>query len=156
MLPEEPALPIMGKAIAFVSLIVLCSFGFVLFQLLRHVPRGASAPAGPAPMLVNREDGTVYDVSLQLSRFERRLMEEEKRSQQLRDELDALRTERDTLNGQVEELQGEVRRLRRQVSETPAARPQQQAPAGPAPVPGNGPVTPAPLPGEPVGPSPGG
>ena len=146
----------MGKAIAFVSLIVLCSFGFVLFQLLRHVPKGASAPAGPAPVLVNRDDGTVYDVSLDLARIERRVIEEEKRSQQLQEELDTIRQERDGLVGQVEDLQAEVRRLRRQVSELPTQRPEPSQPPRATPTPGNAPVTPIPGPGEgPVNPTPG-
>lgn len=129
----------MGRAIAIAFFLVLLSIGFVLLQLWTRRPTGATATTPPRtqPMFATRDDGSVYAVSLQLTQFEKRLVEEEERSRKLLQELDAMRKERAELGQQVDQLQGEVQRLRRQVAE-PRERP--APPPGNAPA--NAPVTP--------------
>lgn len=133
----------MGRAIAVAFLVVVLSIGFVLLQLWTRRSAAAPAPARRQQMFVTRDDGSVYAVSLQLTQFEKRLMEEEERTRRLLDELATLRTERAMLDRRVEELQEEVRRLRRQV--TPPATPPGPQPEDPAPNPPDGvPVVPEP------------
>lgn len=127
----------MGRAITIASVLVLCSFAFVFYQLWIRRPASASPVRGPAQMLETREDGSVYAVSTEIDRFEKRLIEEEKRWVKLEAELQAMRKEREELRKTIEDLQGDVRRLRRQVAERHA--PPSQLPT-PAPV--NPPVTP--------------
>lgn len=79
-------------------------------------------------MFVTRDDGSVYAVSLQLTQFEQRLVEEEERSRKLLEEVDAVRKEREALTKDVAQLQEELRRLRRQVTQ-PVTRPPANAPA---------------------------
>ncbi len=148
----------MGRAILVVSIIVLCSFIFVLLQLWQRAPAGVvPAPAGGAPVLEMRDDGSVYAVSLRLKRLEERLMEAEKRAVDLEQSLTSARTERDELKGQVNRLEGEVSRLQRRLEE---ASPQSVLPPANAPTevtpPTEPPVTPT-LPGPmpPTTPTPG-
>lgn len=112
----------MGRAIGIAFLLVVFSVGFVLLRL--GTRRSTSAPAPPRrqQMFVTRDDGSVYAVSLQLTQFEQRLMEEEERSRKLQEQLEALRKERDAMGKSMEQLQEELRRLRRQVTQ-PAPRP---------------------------------
>jgi small-conductance mechanosensitive channel len=121
----------MGRAIAVAFLLVVFSIGFVLLQLWTR--RSATPPpsARRQPMFVTRDDGSVYAVSLQLTQFEQRLVEEEERSRKLLQEVDAVRKEREALTKDVAQLQEELRRLRRQVTQ-PAAPPPSNAPAEPA------------------------
>jgi septal ring factor EnvC (AmiA/AmiB activator) len=108
----------MGRAIVVLSIIVLCSFAFVLAQLLLR--RGHGSPTTlAAPMMATDEDGTVYAVKAKLERFERRLMDSEKRSGALMQQVSTLETEREQLRGQVEELRSEIRKLRKQLSPAP-------------------------------------
>lgn len=120
----------MGRAIAVAFLLVVFSIGFVLLQLWTR--RSATPPpsARRQPMFVTRDDGSVYAVSLQLTQFEQRLVEEEERSRKLLQEVDAVRKEREALTKDVAQLQEELRRLRRQVTQ-PAAPPPSNAPAEP-------------------------
>ncbi|HEU4752287.1 MAG TPA: hypothetical protein VFU47_04190 [Armatimonadota bacterium] len=135
----------MGKAIGVALLFVVLAFGFVLFQLSQQAPRDRRPSARPGPVLEMREDGSVYAVSLQLSQFERRLMEEEKRSEQLLTELETMRGERVKLEQRLGEVQEDLRKLRRQLAERPAA---------PVPAP-NGPASVVPAPNGPgAGPAP--
>jgi len=122
----------MGKLIGFVFFLVLCSFGFVLLQLsLRRPARGPSVPRASSTMLEIQEDGSVYAVGLRLSRLEDRLVEEEKYSGALREEITALRAERAELTRQLDVLRGEVRTLRTQVNRpAPPVRPPVQPPPG--------------------------
>lgn len=143
----------MGRAIAIAFFLVLFSIGFVLLQLWTRRPSGATAATPPRtqPMFATRDDGSVYAVSLQLTQFEKRLVEEEERSRKLLQELETLRKERAGLGDQVDQLQGELQRLRRQVAErdrpappvTPAPG---TAPAAPVTPPEGTPVVPAPTP----------
>ena len=125
----------MRKAIAILSFVVLCSFSFVALSLAARRPARVGVPSGPPAILQTQPDGSVYAVSLQLSKFERRLMEEEKLSERLQNELNAVRQSRDDLADQVDELLGELRRLKRQVAESqrPAPHPV------PTPAPANSP-----------------
>jgi hypothetical protein len=116
----------MGRAIAFLSFVVLCSFAFVFWQLWVKRPARPVGPAMAAPALDMMDDGSVYAVRLRLDRFERRLMEEEERSGKLQQALDELGTQRTELEGRITALQAEVRRLRRQAAE-------RQTPPTPAP-----------------------
>lgn len=103
-------------------------------------------------MFVTRDDGSVYAVSLQLTQFEQRLVEEEERSRKLLQEVDTVRKEREELAKHVEQLQEELRRLKRQVAQ-PIAPPPSDSPEAPpspdgsTPPDGVAPVTPAPPPG---------
>lgn len=140
----------MGRAIAIAFFLVLFSIGFVLLQLWSRRPTGVTAATPPRtqPMFATRDDGSVYAVSLQLTQFEKRLVEEEERSRKLLQELESLRKERTDLGQQVDQLEGEIQRLRRQVAERERTAP-------PANAPGNAPVTPATPPdGTPVTPTP--
>jgi septal ring factor EnvC (AmiA/AmiB activator) len=131
----------MGRAIVISALLVLCSFAFVFVQLWVRRPAVAGPLRSPNTVLETREDGSVYAVSLQIEKFEKRLAAEEKRWIQLQTDLEAIRKERDELKTSLEDVQSELRRLRRQVAE----RRQPTAPA-PAPAPGNGPDVPVPVP----------
>lgn len=140
----------MGRAITIASILVFCSFAFVLYQLWIRRPVSASpTPRGPAPLLESRADGSVYAVSVEIDKLEKRLIDEEKRWVKLETELEAMRKQREELQKSVEELQGEVRRLRRQVNErnTPPAEPRStlpptNPPEGPTPPPVEGGTTP--------------
>jgi hypothetical protein len=142
----------MGRAIAIAFFLVLFSIGFVLLQLRTRRPSGVTAATPPRtqPMFATRDDGSVYAVSLQLTQFEKRLVEEEERSRKLLQELATLRKERTDLGEQVDTLQGEVQRLRRQVAEPrerpvpPVATPPGVTPAPPA-APDGAPVIPTPV-----------
>jgi hypothetical protein len=135
----------MGRAIAILTIIVLCSFGFVGLQLWFRRAASPPAPSGPAPLLENMDDGSLYAVGLRLSRFEERLMASEKRDGKLAEDLDASRQENDALRRQIDDLQAEVRRLRRQVAERPRPVAPANAPvAPPANAPAPAPVTPVP------------
>jgi peptidoglycan hydrolase CwlO-like protein len=139
----------MGRAIAIAFFLVLFSIGFVLLQLWTRRPTGVTAATPPRtqPMFATRDDGSVYAVSLQLTQFEKRLVEEEERSRKLLQELETLRKERTDLGQEVDQLQGEIQRLRRQVAERDRPAP------SPANAPGNAPVTPVTPPdGNPVTP----
>lgn len=143
----------MGRAIAIAFLIVLLSIGFVLLQLWTRRPTGvtASTPPRTQPMFATRDDGSVYAVSLQLTQFEKRLVEEEERSRKLLQELEVIRKERTELGQQVDQLQGEIQRLRRQLAERerpapPPAAPPGDTPATPVTPPEGTPVTPIPTP----------
>jgi hypothetical protein len=103
----------MGKAIAVMTMIVMCSFAFVVLHLTLRKPAGASNLRGPGPLLEVREDGSIAAVDVQMSLFEQRLIDAEKRSLKLEQELEAARKDREELETRVTELQGEVRRLRR-------------------------------------------
>jgi septal ring factor EnvC (AmiA/AmiB activator) len=140
----------MGKAIAVALAAVVLAFGFVLVQLLKQPPRDGQGAPRPGPVLEVREDGTLYSVNLQISQFERRLIDAEKRSEQLQAEVDTLRAERAQMEERLGQMHDEVRRLRRQVTERPAP-PAPQPQPGPgseipaptnSPAPGNQPVTP--------------
>jgi len=136
------------RAIGLAFVLMLCGVAFVGLSLLRRQPARAGTSPGPASPLMTTPDGSLYAVSLRIAKFERRLMEEEKRSERLQTDLAEVRKDRDALAGQVEMLQGEVRRLRRQLAES--QRPPAPTPA-PANVPANvpsvvPPVTPAPVP----------
>jgi septal ring factor EnvC (AmiA/AmiB activator) len=140
----------MGKAIAVALAAVVLAFGFVLLQLLRQPPRPLQIDSRPGAVLDVREDGSLYSVNLQISQFERRLMDAEKRSELLQAEVDTLRGERAQMEERLTQMHDEVRRLRRQVAERPAPpQPQPQPGAGSvvptptnSPAPGNAPVTP--------------
>ena len=121
----------MGRAIIIAGVIVLFSFGFVLVQLRR---RAGGVPPGRAgaPVLITRDDGSVYAVSLRLDRFEQRLVDEEKRSARLTADLDAAREERDRLRKQVTDLEDNRRRWREQSTPPPAGGlPGMPGPLGP-------------------------
>jgi hypothetical protein len=136
----------LGRLILAMSILVLCSFAFVVLHLTLRRPAHAAGTRGPAPILETREDGSVVAVDVQLSIFEQRLMEAEKQSARLAQELEKARKEREQLQERVDTLQTEVRRLRR-----PAAgpAPERTPPAAETPA-----ETPANLPGEPTPPSP--
>jgi septal ring factor EnvC (AmiA/AmiB activator) len=137
----------MGKAIAAASILVFLSFAFVFVQLWARRPAGA-APAGrPSPVLDSRDDGSVYALTLDLQRFERRLVEEEKRWVRLQADLDAARKERDEVKASLDSLQAEVRRLRRQLQERPAPPDPDPGEAGNTPA-----NTPSVVPGDPLPP----
>jgi septal ring factor EnvC (AmiA/AmiB activator) len=128
----------MLRAIIVVFFIVVLAFAFVALQVVpRHGPR-STGPAGPAPLLETRDDGSVYAVSLEMEQLERRLIENEERSRKLSQDLAAAKKERDDLAGEVDDLQNQMAALRRQVNQRPAPTPQ-PAPAvnGPAPIPPN-------------------
>lgn len=133
----------MGKAIAVLSVIVVCCFAFVAFQLSTRRPRGRAAAAAASP-LRPRDDGSLYSVDVEIKKLERRLVEEEKRSLKLQQELAAITEEREKLTTQVTELEDDVRRLRRTVNgritppNAPANTPA-NAPANPPGAPGNSP-----------------
>lgn len=141
----------MRRAILILTLVVIGSFGFVLLHLRFRAEAGVptGGPSG-APLLGTREDGTVYAVSLQISRLERRLMEEEKRSAALQEAIEALKRERDALREEVDALQGQVRTLRRQLAPKPETPPSQLPPASPPPTPAPAP-SPTPTPQPPAG-----
>jgi septal ring factor EnvC (AmiA/AmiB activator) len=105
----------MGRLIAVLSLVVVCSFTFVILHLWLRRPAQAGPPPGTPPLLEVREDGSIYAVSIQLEQFERRLMEEEQRTIDLRAKLDVEQEERAAVTQQVEELQGAIRQLRREL-----------------------------------------
>ncbi len=133
----------MARAIAVLTLIVVCSVAFVLLMLTRQTPAAPSARrTGASPPLEMREDGTLYSVGLQVSRLEDRIVDQEKRAVKVQEDLGTVRKERDTLAGQVASLQEEVRRLRRQISEPRPVTPAPITNAPPANVPTNAPVTP--------------
>lgn len=136
----------MGRAIALLSLLVLCSFAAVLLHLSLRRPsaEGPRPPQGAPQMLQVRADGTVYSISLQISRLEDRLMEEEKRSLALQSQLHAEQEEREVLRGSIASLHAELRRLRERLESR-----DNSVPPDPAVAPGN-PITPGPpsAPGE--------
>lgn len=142
----------MGRAITIASILVFCSFAFVFYQLsIRRPAAAAPSVRGPAPLLEPRADGSIYAVSVDMEKLEKRLMDEEKRWVKLDTELEAMRKDREALQKTIDELQGEVRRLRRQVAERNAAPaeprstlPPATAPNGPPPAPVDG-VTPGTL-----------
>jgi hypothetical protein len=142
----------MGRAISIASAVVFCSFAFVLFQLWIRRPASVAVPRGPVPLLESREDGAVYAVSVQMDKFEKRLIDEEKRWGRLQTQLDAIQKDHEDLQKSVDDLEGEVRRLRRQVERNAAPTqprstlPPANAPNGPAsgPVDGGNGGTPAP------------
>src|SRR5438874_2558452 len=117
----------MGRAIAVLSMIVLCSFAFVLLHLTLRKPARAAGLRGPAPVLETREDGSVSSVDIQLSIFEQRLMDAERRSERLATELQQEKKDRQQMEDQVAGLQAELKRLRRQ----PVGEPDAGAPAAP-------------------------
>ena len=118
----------MGRAIAVAFLLVVFSIGCVLLQLWTRRSTAPPPSARRQPLFVTRDDGSVYAVSLQLTQFEQRLVEEEERSRKLLQEVDAVRKEREALTKDVEQLQEELRRLRRQVAQ-PVTPPPANAPA---------------------------
>ena len=110
----------MGRVIAFFAILALCGFAFVFAHLLLRRPTpGQPRPVEAGPVLVNQADGSVYAIGLKIDGFERRLIEEEERSQALESKLSTMRDEREALKQQVTDLVGEVRRLRKQVNEKP-------------------------------------
>ena len=115
----------MGRAIAFLTFLVFCSFTFVVLQVLRSRPADAMTAHRAAPILVSQDDGSVVALDLKFARLERRLMDEEKRSGDLHTHVQTLQEERASMEGQVRDLQAEVRRLRKQLSD------QAQAPEQP-------------------------
>jgi len=123
----------MGKAIAAASILVFLSFAFVGVQLWSRRPAGAATPTRPAPVLDSRDDGSVYALSLEIERFDRRLMEADRRWVQMQAELEATRRERAEAKTALEALQTEVRRLRRDFDE-------RAAPPDPDPNAGNTPA----------------
>ena len=120
----------MGRAIAFVTLLVICSFSFVFWRLSRR-PSGGPPASGHRPALLDvRDDGSVEAVVRRLAIFEQRLIDEEQRSQKLMSDVKSLTSERDDLETQVNGLQDEVHRLRKELADvTPRPTP----PAGNAP-----------------------
>src|ERR1051325_2255801 len=115
---------VMGKAIAVLFLMVVCSFSFVLLHLWLRKPAGAAETPRAAPALLEtREDGSLYSVRLRLQECARRLMDWGRRAVSLKGELDAMRKDRDQLQGQVDDLQDDVRRLRRQIAASKPAAP---------------------------------
>jgi septal ring factor EnvC (AmiA/AmiB activator) len=114
----------MGKVIAFFAILALCGFAFVIGHLLLRRPIVMQQrPVEAGPVLVNRDDGSVYAIGLKIDGFERRLMEEEERTQKLEGTLASVSTEREALKKQVEELAAEIRKLRKQVNEKPKPLP---------------------------------
>ena len=107
----------MGKAIIVLSVVVLFCFAFVLAQLSWGEGPGGDGEALAAPLLESREDGSVYSVGLRVRGIEDRVLDEEKRSQKLRAELDLARKDNRELRGQIEMLVGEIRDLRRDLDE---------------------------------------
>lgn len=128
----------MGRAITIASFLVLCSFAFVFYQLWIRKPASAAPLRGPAPLLETRGDGSVYEVTLEIERLEKRLVDEEKRSLKLQADLDATRKEREELQKTVEDLRGDLRRLSRQVNQRAPTPPE----PAPTPPPANGPIGP--------------
>ena len=120
----------MGRAILVASIVVVCSFTFVLLQLWSRKRPGVTT-RGPVPILETRENGDIVSVDIKLALFERRLRAEEQRWIKLAADMDAMRTERDKLRAEVERLQSDVSRLRRQVNARPqpAERPRPVVPA---------------------------
>lgn len=134
----------MGRLIAFFSILFLCSVGFVLTQLwIRRRP--PSPPVRTAPLLTLQEDGSIYSVDLRLAQFAERLEKEERRSQQLQQEVERLQRENALREREIGDLEGQARRLRREVTALslppPAPAPEQNIPPDPAP------TVPAPAPG---------
>lgn len=123
----------MGRAIGIAFLVVVLAYGFVFFQLTR---RRASEPASltGAPVLITRDDGSIYSVGLRLERMEQRLMDEENRSLRLTQEVRDLEQQRDTLRTQVGELQEDLRRIKEQSAPLPP--PEGGTPGGEPLVPG--------------------
>ena len=119
----------MGRAILVASVVVVCSFTFVLLQLWSR-KRPVATTRGPVPILETRENGDIVSVDIKLALFERRLRAEEQRWIKLTADMDAMRKERDELRAEVERLQSDVTRLRRQVNARPqpAERPRPVVP----------------------------
>jgi septal ring factor EnvC (AmiA/AmiB activator) len=138
----------MGKVIAFFAILALCGFAFVIGHLLLRRPVAIQQrPMEAGPVLVNRDDGSVYSIGLKIDGFERRLMDEEERTQKLEGALAEVTTEREALKKQVEELANELRRLRKQVNEKPKPLPPPpDASMPPAAGPITSPVVPQPEP----------
>ena len=140
----------MGKAIAVASIVVLCSFTFVLLQLWSR-KRTTLPPHGPAPILETRQNGDVVAVDIRLNVFERRLRAEEQRWVKLTADLKASQEEREALKDQVKKLQSELALLQKQVSARPPqpVEPPPDTPPPDTPTPAVPPVTPAPIPAPP-------
>jgi septal ring factor EnvC (AmiA/AmiB activator) len=141
----------MGKAIILLSIVVLCSFAFVLSQLMRSQPRRDNGPAA-SPLMESADDGSIYSVGSRLRRYEERLVEEERRSQKQQADLERSRQENQALRRQLDELAEEVRALRAELQDRPI--PPLEPPSEP---PGSGagfftPTTPGPDLGSPIRP----
>jgi septal ring factor EnvC (AmiA/AmiB activator) len=117
----------MVRAIIVLTIVVVCSFAFVLLQLLMRAPAAASPNTPAAPMLRGTEDGAVISVDLQLQRLEKRVQVSEEESASLRKELDDSRIESEALRQKVAGLESDLRRLRRQLDD--ASQPPTQPPA---------------------------
>jgi septal ring factor EnvC (AmiA/AmiB activator) len=120
----------MVRAIIVLTIVVVCSFAFVLLQLLMRAPAAASPSAPAAPMLRGTEDGGVISVDLMIQRLEKRVQDGEEQAAGLRKDLDDSRTESEALRQKVTGLEGEVRRLRRQLDQAsqPPTQPDANAP----------------------------
>lgn len=134
----------MVRAIIVLAIVVVCSFAFVLLQLLMRAPAAASPVAPSSPILRATEDGSVVSVDLMIQRLEKRVQDGEQRSAGLRKDLDDSRSEREALRQKVTGLEGEVRRLRRQLDEAsqPPAVPDANAPRTGPPTGNQPPLTP--------------
>jgi septal ring factor EnvC (AmiA/AmiB activator) len=134
----------MVRAIFVLAIVVVCSFGFVLLQLLMRAPAAAS-PNGPVtPLLRATEEGDVVSVDLLIQRLEKRVQDGEERSAALRKDLDDSRAESTTLREKVTGLESEVRRFRRQLEEAsqPPKTPDANAPRQGPPTGNQPPLTP--------------
>src|SRR5688572_1736094 len=134
----------MVRAIIVLTIVVICSFGFVLLQLLMRAPAAASNTAPTAPMLRGTEEGGVISVDLMLQRLEKRVQEGEEQSAALRKDLNDSRTESEALRLKVASLESDIRRLRRQLDQAsqPPATPEANAPREGPPTGDQPPLTP--------------
>jgi hypothetical protein len=135
---------VMVRAIIVLTFVVICSFGFVLLQLLMRAPASASTSAPAAPMLRGTEDGAVISVDLMIQRLEKRVQDGEEQSAALRKDLNDSRIESEALRQKVTSLESDIRRLRRQLDQAsqPPVTPEADAPREGPPTGGQPPLTP--------------
>lgn len=127
----------MGKAIAAVSILLVCSFCWVLWSLWSRRPPERRAAAGPPPLVESRPDGSITSVTTRIDVLERRLMEQEARAGELQAQVNSGVEERQRLTEQIQGLQAEIRRLRTHVTDR-SQLPTGNAPSSTPPVPPEG------------------
>jgi hypothetical protein len=124
---------LLARAIAVTSLVVVAAIIGVVISLWLRGPIPAAHVSQPprrgAPLLVNDRDGSVYDLNLKQAGLEERLLDEERRSQRLQEELDNVRKDNDRLSRQLRTLEGSIAALRRELARRPVPVPVTPPPA---------------------------